>query len=71
MGLNCFAAPEDVRPREAEGVAFKQGFQESSNVAMVEELVSMIMVQRMYEANMKLVNVKKDASSSVMTVAMG
>jgi len=31
----------------------------------------MIMVQRMYEASMKLVNVKKDTSSSVMSVAMG
>ncbi len=71
MGLNCYAAPEDVRPSDAANVTFKQGFQEASNVAMVDELVSMIMVQRMYEANMKLVNVKKDTTSSVMTVAMG
>lgn len=71
VGFNCFAAPEDVRPTGAEEVAFRQGYQESSNVAMVEELVSMIMVQRMYEANMKLVNANKDTTSSVMSVAMG
>lgn len=71
MGLNCYAAPEDVRPTSAQGVTFKQGYQESSNVAMVEELVGMIMVQRMYEASMKLTNAKKDTTSSVMSVAMG
>jgi len=71
IGLNCYAVPEDVRPKEAEGVMVKQGFQEASNVAMVDELVSMVMVQRMYEANMKLVNGRKDASKSLMGVAMG
>lgn len=71
IGLNCYAVPEDVRPKEAEEVTVKQGFQEASNVAMVDELVSMVMVQRMYEANMKLVNGRKDASKSLMGVAMG
>ena len=71
MGLNCYGAPEDVRPSNAENVTCNQGFQEASNVAMIDELVSMIMVQRMYEASMKLVNAKKDTTSSVMSVAMG
>jgi flagellar basal body rod protein FlgC len=29
------------------------------------------MVSRMYEANMKMVNIKKDTTSSVIGVAMG
>ncbi len=70
-GLNCFTAPNSAEPRDAEDVVVRQGFKEASNVKMVEELVSMILVSRMYEANMKLVNVKKDTTSSVIGVAMG
>ncbi len=70
-GLCCFRAPEDVEPRDAESVVVRQGCREASNVKMAEELVSMILVSRMYEASMKLVNVKKDTTSSVISVAMG
>jgi len=70
-GLNCFRAPQGVEPRPAENVIVKQGFQETSNVQVVEELVDMIMVTRLYEANMQLVNATKDASKSLINVAMG
>ena len=36
-----------------------------------EELVYMIMVTRLYEANMKFMSVGKDNSKSLMSVAMG
>jgi flagellar basal body rod protein FlgG len=49
----------------------KQGYQEGSNVQLVEELVNMIMVSRIYEANAKLVNARKDTSSTAIGVAMG
>lgn len=70
-GLCCFQAPKDLRPKDAGDVVVRQGCQESSNVKMAEELVSMILVTRMYESNMKLVNVKKDTTDSVIGVAMG
>lgn len=70
-GLCCFRAPTDVQPTAAQSVVVRQGCQEASNVKMAEELVSMILVSRMYEANMKLVNVKKDTTDSVIGVAMG
>ena len=38
---------------------------------MIDELVSMIKVTRTYEANVKLVNVSKDTTNSVIGVAMG
>ena len=38
----------------------RQGYQEASNVKLVDELVNMILVSRLYEANMKLVTVNKD-----------
>ncbi len=71
VGLCCFQAPQDMRPKDAENVVVRQGCQEASNVKMAEELVSMILVTRMYEANMKFMNVKKDTTSSVIGVAMG
>ena len=71
VGLGCFQAPKDVEPVAAEQTLVRQGCQEASNVQMIEELVSMIMVTRTYEANVKLVNVTKDTSNSVIGVAMG
>lgn len=71
VGFGCYRAPEDAPPRDTEDVVVKQGYQEASNVEMIDELVGMIMVSRMYEANMKLVNLKKDTTNSVIGVAMG
>lgn len=70
-GTNCFRALDDITPETAEHLVVKQGFQESSNVQMVEELVDMIMVSRLYESNMKFISVKKDTSKSIIGVAMG
>jgi len=71
VGQSCFAAPEDVDPVDATDVIVRQGFQEASNVKLVDELVNMILVSRMYESNMKLVSVKKETSSTAIGVAMG
>jgi len=70
-GFNCFHAPETAVPQSPENATVKQGFQESSNVQLVEELVDMIMVSRLYEANMKFMSVGQDTSESLMSVAMG
>jgi flagellar basal-body rod protein FlgF len=71
-GMSCFSMPdEDVVPQAATNVSVRQGYQESSNVKMVDELVNMIMVSRLYEANMKFITAKKEAASSLMSVAMG
>ena len=71
-GANCFRMPdEDVEPAATEHIVVKQGYQEASNVKMVDELVDMIMVSRLYEANIKLLSAQKEASSSIMKVAMG
>lgn len=67
-GMNCFFAPEDVEPMEAENIITKQGFQESSNVKMVEELVDMITVSRLYEANMRFLST--GTTDSLLNVAL-
>jgi len=69
-GINAFQAPEDAKGIAATGLIVKQGFKEGSNVKMVQELVDMMMVSKLYEANMQFVNVRRDASKSIIDVAM-
>ncbi len=70
VGANCFQTPGNIPAATPENLIIKQGYQESSNVRMVEELVDMMMVSRLYEANMKFVSAKKDVSQSIIGVAM-
>ncbi|MHC4395229.1 MAG: flagellar hook-basal body protein [Planctomycetota bacterium] len=71
-GASCFLMPdENIQPVAAENIVVKQGYQEASNVQMVEELVNMIMVTRLYEANMNVMSAQQETSSSLMDVAMG
>ena len=71
VGASCFLMPdENIQPVTAENIVVKQGYQEASNVQMVEELVNMIMVSRLYEANINIISAQEDASSSLMDVAM-
>ncbi len=69
-GASCFRTLQGVTPKAAENLVVKQGFKETSNVQLVEELVDMVMVSRLYEANMKFILVKRDTSKSLMSVAM-
>lgn len=71
-GANCYQMPQqDIQPVAAEQVVVKQGYQEASNVKMVDELVDLIMVCRLYEANMKFISAKTQTGNSLMSVAMG
>ena len=71
-GESCYRMLEpDIGPVAAESIVVKQGYQEASNVKIVDELVGMIMVSRLYEANMKFITAQKDASSELISVAMG
>jgi flagellar basal body rod protein FlgG len=71
VGSNCFQMPEKgIEPEAATGAVVKQGYQESSNVETIDELVDMIMVSRLYEANLKFISAKKEAQGSILSVAM-
>ena len=71
-GDSCYRMPdENIQPTEAENTAVKQGYQEASNVKIIDELVDMILVSRLYEANMKSILAEKETSSSLMSTAMG
>jgi flagellar basal-body rod protein FlgF len=72
VGNSCYRMPdENIQPVEAEHILVKQGYQEASNVQIIDELVDMILVSRLYEANMKSLTAEKEASSSLMGAAMG
>ena len=70
VGLNCFQAPQNIEPEAVDSTIVKQGFQEGSNVQMMEEMVDMIMVTRLYEANMKFISRSGEMSKNLIDVAM-
>jgi flagellar basal body rod protein FlgG len=70
-GNSCYRMPDkQIQPVEADEVSIRQGAQEVSNVKMIEELVDMLMVTRLYEANMKFIAARKQISSSITNAAM-
>ena len=71
VGAGCYQAPQAVVPVDAQNIVVRQGAQEASNVKMIDELVNLITVSRLYEANMKYVTAQKDTSSSIISVAAG
>lgn len=70
VGKNCFAAPPSLTGETAKATV-KQGYQESSNVAAVEEMVDLITVTRLYQTNLKLLSNNSDNSKSLLSVALG
>jgi flagellar basal body rod protein FlgG len=71
IGKNCWAAPKSVKPKEAANVTVRQGYQEASNVVVVDELVDLITVNRLYQSNMKMINSESDNNKAILGVAMG
>ncbi len=69
FGNGVFAAPASVETQASKATVY-QGYQESSNVNVVEELTSLIAVTRMYEANLKTVNAGDDRLKTILQVAM-
>lgn len=71
-GDSCYRMPDvNVQPTDTQNMVVKQGYQEASNVQIIDELVDMILVTRLYEANMDSITAEQQASSSLMSVAMG
>lgn len=69
-GNNHFKTPAGVSPSPVKDPRVRQGYQESSNVNVVEELVNLITVTKMYEANLKNVQSQDERGKSLMSVAM-
>lgn len=69
-GDSGFRAPPDVRPSAATDCAVRRGHLEQSNVKTVPEMVNLIEVTRMYEANMKSIRTADDRVKNLLQVAM-
>jgi len=70
VGASLFEAPAGVLAEAPQGTKVHQGFQEASNVATVEELVTLIMVTRLYEAGMKTISAQDERMKNLIQVAM-
>jgi len=70
VGDSCYRPAEGVEPTAAAGAAVQQGYQEASNVRAVEELVALITVTRMYEANLKAIQTQDERLRNILQVAM-
>ncbi len=67
-GMGVFRAPAGLNPAPAEGLSVRQGYQEQSNVQMVGELVNMMTLSRLYEANMNVMRRQRENSQAIMSV---
>jgi flagellar basal-body rod protein FlgF len=70
-GECAFRAPRNVTPAPATQTTVQQGFQEASNVSVVDELVGLITVSRLYEANVKTIQMRDERFKNILQVAMG
>jgi flagellar basal-body rod protein FlgF len=70
VGTGCFQAKANAEPKQAEKVSVQQGFYESSNVSVVEEMVGLLTVSRMYEASLKTISAQDDKNKQILQVAM-
>lgn len=68
-GMGVFAAPDGVNSTPAENLTVHQGYQEQSNVRMVEEMVNMMTLSRLYEANMNVMRRQRENSQAILGVA--
>lgn len=60
-GTTLYEAPSGIRPTESEATV-QQGYRESSNVQVVDEMVRMIAGLRMYEASQRALQAISDAT---------
>jgi flagellar basal-body rod protein FlgF len=70
-GESCYWMPdENIQPVASESIVVKQGYQEASNVKIIDELVDMIMVSRLYEANMKFIGAGSEVANTLINAIM-
>ncbi len=69
-GGGCFRAPDTATLTSAPETVVRQGYQESSNVKIVDELVGLIAVTRLYQANLRSIQVQDDRMESILQVAL-
>jgi flagellar basal-body rod protein FlgF len=69
IGAGNYRAPTTIDPMLSRATV-RQGYQESSNVNTVQELVDLLQITRLYEANLKGITTTDDRIKSLLQVAM-
>jgi flagellar basal body rod protein FlgG len=70
-GQCAYRARSGAAPAAAAKTTVQQGYQEASNVNVVDELVGLITVSRLYEANAKSIRSQDERYKNLIQVAMG
>ena len=70
VSATMFRASEGQAARAADKFNVKQGYREQSNVNVVREMVDLITVSRMYEANCKALEKSSENTDQLLRVAM-
>lgn len=71
VGFGAFGAPAGADSVPVQNVRVLQGFQESSNVQMMEEVVNLMQLSRLYESHMNILKKKSENSAAMLGVANG
>lgn len=69
IGAGNFVSTVGAQQAPADNVKIVQGYSEQSNVNAVEELVNLIRVSRLYEANAKTISMNDDRTDSLLRIA--
>jgi flagellar basal-body rod protein FlgF len=69
VGFGAYQAPNNATPKPAQNVRVRQGFQESSNVRVMEEVVSLMTLTRIYESHMNILKKQSDNNNAMLGVA--
>jgi flagellar basal-body rod protein FlgF len=70
VSATMFRAPGGLAAKPAGTFSVKQGYREQSNVNVVREMVDLITVSRMYEANAKSMSRSGDCKDQLLRVAL-
>jgi flagellar basal-body rod protein FlgF len=71
VGFGAWQAPNNVATEPAANTSVRQGFQESSNVRVMEEVVNLMTLSRIYESHMNILKKQNDNSNAMLGVANG
>ncbi len=68
-GLSNYLAPEGLIPTDAENPMIRQGYRENSNVHQMHEIVDLMMVSRLYSANINLLKKQQENAKMMLEIA--
>jgi flagellar basal-body rod protein FlgF len=69
VGFGAYQASADAKPEPAKKVQVRQGCQENSNVRIIEEVVNLMSLSRVYESHMNILKQQRDNNSAMLSVA--